>query len=64
MFMFRDFQPYYNEERSHRYKYYDFPCKAIEEPILTTKERQRKERNRFSGMNHNGMPGKKGKRKS
>jgi hypothetical protein len=64
MFMFRDFQPYCSTDPYSRYKHYDVPCKTIEEPILTTKERQRKERNRFSGMNHNGMPGKKGKRKS
>lgn len=63
MFMFRDFEPHYNEESHRRYKYYDYPCPTLEEPKLTTKERQRKERNRFSGMNHNGMPGKKGKRK-
>jgi hypothetical protein len=39
---------------------YDYmPDEAQGEVELTTKER-----NRFSGMNRNGLPGKKGKRKS
>jgi hypothetical protein len=63
MFMFRDLKPYYNDT-VNRYKYYDFPNTPLEEPTLTANERNRKERNRFSGMNHNGLPGKKGKRKS